>query len=276
MNNPADLSPHRHISFTAHYTGYIWYRLGWSHPALASLKGRVLGNLLRPLEWLAERTLGGSMRTTLHTRHGLIDQQINTWLSQHPDGQILEIACGLSPRGWRYRTSNTNLHYVEADLPAMAAGKKTALAQAGQAQAVVLPLDVFAMDIPALATQFDTAKPLLIVSEGLVNYFSKDQLQHMWLNLANLLQLFSAGSYVSDIYPEPIHPLSSLIWRASKLLKFMSKSAFAFHYLTPKQVQDALASSGFSSCKVYQPSGTTGQDDSHAGDLVWVFVANNK
>ena len=46
------LSPHRHISFTAHYTGYIWYQLGWSHAALASRKGHRLAALMHPLELL--------------------------------------------------------------------------------------------------------------------------------------------------------------------------------------------------------------------------------
>jgi hypothetical protein len=36
------LSKHRHISFTAHYTGYIWYQMGISHPALATTKGKTL------------------------------------------------------------------------------------------------------------------------------------------------------------------------------------------------------------------------------------------
>lgn len=34
------LSAHRHISFTAHYTGYIWYSMGISHPVFATRKGK--------------------------------------------------------------------------------------------------------------------------------------------------------------------------------------------------------------------------------------------
>ena len=49
------LSKHRHISFTAHYTGYIWYQMGISHPALATTKGKTLAALVHPIESWAEK-----------------------------------------------------------------------------------------------------------------------------------------------------------------------------------------------------------------------------
>jgi len=45
-----ELSRHRHISFTAHYTGYIWYQMGISHPELATSKGKSLAMLVKPVE----------------------------------------------------------------------------------------------------------------------------------------------------------------------------------------------------------------------------------
>ena len=42
------LSAHRHISFTAHYTGYIWYSMGISHPVFATRKGKLLAKLVHP------------------------------------------------------------------------------------------------------------------------------------------------------------------------------------------------------------------------------------
>ena len=92
-----DLSEHRHISFTAHYTGYIWYSMGISHPVFATGKGKFLAKILHPLESWAEKHVGGSMRTTLRQRHRIIDNQLTQLIQQQPDLQILEIACGLSP-----------------------------------------------------------------------------------------------------------------------------------------------------------------------------------
>lgn len=97
------LSQHRHISFTAHYTGYIWYKMGISHPVFATSKGKFLAKLVHPLESWAERHVGGSMRTTLKQRHQMIDEHLSQLISKYPQLQVLEIASGLSPRSWNFR-----------------------------------------------------------------------------------------------------------------------------------------------------------------------------
>ena len=46
--------------------------------------------------------------------------------------QVVEIACGLSPRGWRFaQRYGERITYVEADLPGMAARKRAALDRIG-------------------------------------------------------------------------------------------------------------------------------------------------
>jgi O-methyltransferase involved in polyketide biosynthesis len=277
----AEESPHRHISFTAHYTGYIWFQEGISHPALASKKGRRLAKLVSPLETLAELTIGDSMRTTLRQRHGLIDRQLDRFLAAHPDAQVLEIATGLSPRGWRYRQKNPNLVYVEADLPDMADAKRRALAQFETPTPRIEGVDLFSVDFQALLATFDHSKPLIIISEGLVNYFTKDMLHALWSQLATGLKQFSVGAYVTDIYPEPVtRKLGQLIWHSSKLLRIMSKSAFAFHFIAPKEAVSAMAAAGFAHTQVFQPAAERASQapsmatDQHLGDLVWVIESH--
>ena len=105
------LSKHRHISFTAHYTGYIWYQMGISHEALATSKGKSLAYLVHPLESWAEKYVGGSMRTTLKQRHTMLDHDLEKLIQENPDLQVLEIACGLSPRGWWFRQHYPSITY---------------------------------------------------------------------------------------------------------------------------------------------------------------------
>ncbi len=269
------LSPHRHISFTAHYTGYIWYLLGISHPALTSSKGKHLATLLHPLETLAERFVGGSMRSTLKLRHRLIDRQLDRLIEKHPDLQVVEIAAGLSPRGWRYRQKHAGVDYLEADLPDMARIKQQALIELGQPQAKVLGVDLFSPEFAQSLQQLDSSKPLLIISEGLVNYFTKDSLQQLWQVIADALKQFPTGYYLTDLYPEPVkHRLAKLIWNSSKLLKVLSKSAFSFHFISPVEVTDFFKQSGFNSADVYQPKNDMHASESeHLGDLVWVIQA---
>ncbi|MEC7120300.1 MAG: class I SAM-dependent methyltransferase [Pseudomonadota bacterium] len=269
------LSPHRHISFTAHYTGYIWYQLGWSHAALASRKGHRLAALMHPLELLMERYVGGSMRSTLKQRHTLIDRQLDRLLDQYPDLQVLEIAAGLSPRGWRYRQKHPHLTYVEADLPDMAAAKRVALQHIEQPTPRIEAVDLFTDQLSTLLRSFDPERPLVVISEGLVNYFTQDMLVELWGNLAEGLSQFPVGVYLTDIYPEPIkHRLARLIWNASRLLKVLSRSAFTFHFQSPEDLRTLMNDTGFYKIKVFQPS----NDDApmrtdHFGDLVWVIEA---
>lgn len=274
-NDSQHLSPHRHISFTAHYTGYIWYQLGWSNAALASRKGHRLVTLMHPLELLMERYVGGSMRSTLRQRHTLIDRQLDRLLDQHPDLQILEIAAGLSPRGWRYRQKYPNLRYVEADLPEMAQAKRVALASIESPPPQIEAVDLFADDLKQLIAQFDSSKPLVIISEGLVNYFNKDSLAQLWGQLAEQLSQFPVGVYLTDLYPEPTqHRLAKLIWNASRLLKVMSRSAFAFHFTSPDELREFINNAGFHQVKVFQPTNDDAPMRSdHFGDLVWVIEA---
>ena len=274
-NDSQHLSPHRHISFTAHYTGYIWYQLGWSNAALASRKGHRLVTLMHPLELLMERYVGGSMRSTLRQRHTLIDRQLDRLLDQHPDLQILEIAAGLSPRGWRYRQKYPNLRYVEADLPEMVQAKRVALASIESPPPQIEAVDLFADDLKQLMAQFDSSKPLVIISEGLVNYFNKDSLAQLWGQLAEQLSQFPVGVYLTDLYPEPTqHRLAKLIWNASRLLKVMSRSAFAFHFTSPDELREFINNAGFHQVKVFQPTNDDAPMRSdHFGDLVWVIEA---
>ncbi|MEK5794866.1 leucine carboxyl methyltransferase, partial [Acinetobacter nosocomialis] len=71
--------------------------------------------------------VGGSMRTTLKQRHQMIDEHLCQLITQHPQLQVLEIACGLSPRSWNFRQKFPEINYRELDLPDMAKIKTQAL-----------------------------------------------------------------------------------------------------------------------------------------------------
>lgn len=280
-----DLSEHRHISFTAHYTGYIWYSMGISHPVFATGKGKMLAKLLHPLESWAEKHVGGSMRTTLRQRHRIIDSQLTQLIQQQPDVQILEIACGLSPRSWNFRQKFPQLDYRELDLPEMAEIKTQALQQLDQQAPQVLTADIFTQDFERIFQGFDPSRPLAVISEGLINYFDKTLLNKLLQGITEYAQDFKALHYLTDIYPEPVkNKLANFIWTSSKLLKVMSRSSFTFHFINPLEVQTFFGNAGFSSVEVIQPTAFFQNNDGsnliafqnpdeHSGDLVWVIHA---
>ncbi|MDH0565605.1 class I SAM-dependent methyltransferase [Acinetobacter courvalinii] len=276
------LSKHRHISFTAHYTGYIWYQMGISHPALATKKGKTLAALVHPIESWAEKYVGGSMRTTLKQRHSMLDSHLKKLIEQHPDLQVLEIACGLSPRGWWFRQHYPEITYRELDLPDMAATKQAALQQIERHSDAVLSLDLFTEAFASAFEIFDPKRPLVVISEGLINYFEKPLLQQLIQAIAHYGQDFQTLHYLTDIYPEPTqNKLATIIWNSSRLLKWMSRSAFSFHFKTPAEVEFFFQEAGFHQVEVLQPKqffehAALENKEQHLGDLVWIIQASNQ
>ena len=68
----------------------------------------------------------------LLARHRLIDLRLANAIDAGEISQIVEVACGLSPRGWRFRsTYGDAITYVEADLPGMLENKQRIIAQLG-------------------------------------------------------------------------------------------------------------------------------------------------
>ncbi|MBO6151200.1 MAG: class I SAM-dependent methyltransferase [Acinetobacter sp.] len=278
------LSEHRHISFTAHYTGYIWYSMGISHPVFATSKGKMLAKLVHPLESWAEKFVGGSMRTTLKQRHSMIDQHLIQLIEQHPDLQVLEIASGLSPRGWNFRQKFPNIDYRELDLPDMARVKTQALQKIDCNSPEVLSVDLFTADFEQAFQVFDPTRPLVVISEGLINYFNKNMLLQLLHAISHYGQNFKELHYLTDLYPEPVkNKLAKFIWGCSKLLKWMSRSAFSFHFVHPQQAQSFFQQAGFEQANITQPqlyfdhqTSSLSYNEQHLGDLVWMIHASIK
>lgn len=282
------LSEHRHISFTAHYTGYIWYSMGISHPVFATRKGKFLARLVHPLESWAEKNVGGSMRSTLKQRHAMIDQHLDQLIAQYPQLQVLEIACGLSPRGWNFRTKHPEIDYRELDLPDMAKIKTQALKQIDPHAPEVLTGDIFTQDFERIFQSFDPERPLVVISEGLINYFDQILLNKLLQGITEYGASFQELHYLTDIYPEPVkNRLARFIWASSKLLKVMSRSAFTFHFQSPAELQQFFSHTGFEEVDVVQPALYFPQQqheqvipfhdaEQHCGDLVWMVHAKTK
>lgn len=193
------------ISPTAHYTGETWVRNGLSHPQLATWQGRLLHRSL-VLPNAASKMLGGpTLEGLLLARHRIIDALLDD-LIQGGVSQVIEVACGMSPRGWRFSERyGDRLTFVEADLPAMARRKREALAQMGSLddRHRVVDLDVLRDGGPesleALVRTMDPEAGLAIVTEGLLVYFDDATVEALWARLARALQPFSTGVYLADL-----------------------------------------------------------------------------
>jgi O-methyltransferase involved in polyketide biosynthesis len=193
------------ISPTAHYTGETWVRNGLSHPQLATWQGRAL-YLSCALPLAVSKALGGpTLNGPLLARHRIID----SILDDHIRGgvtQVVEIACGMSPRGWRFSERfGDRLTYVEADLPEMAQRKRDALARMGSLTEHHRVVDMDALrpggpgSLEELVETLDPDRGLAIVTEGLLVYLDDDTVDALWARIATALGRFRKGVYLSDL-----------------------------------------------------------------------------
>jgi O-methyltransferase involved in polyketide biosynthesis len=192
------------ISPTAHYTAAVWAANGLSHPAFATREGRLLFEASRPAMALSARLGGPSLEAFLLARHRIIDHLLDEAIAAGAVSQVVELAAGLSPRGWRFtQTHGAALRYVEGDLPRMAARKRAAVARAGGSHRVV-DLDAFAAGGPAsltaLAASLDPARGVAVVTEGLLNYFDREHVTGLWARIVEEFAAFPELLYLSDLH----------------------------------------------------------------------------
>ncbi|MGI8864829.1 MAG: class I SAM-dependent methyltransferase [Solirubrobacteraceae bacterium] len=245
------------ISPTAHYTGYVWARNGLSHPELSSLEGRALFETLRPVLILS-RTLGGaSLEHYLLARHLAIDKLLGQAIEDHGITQVIEVACGLSPRGWRFSERyGDRITYVEADLPEMAERKRRALERMGslgehhRVEKVDALRDDGPGSISALAAELRTEGGLAIITEGLLGYLPGDQVENLFRRFALVLGLFSQGRYISDLHIGDVQTPQVRAFRV--LLSAFVRGRVFLHWGSAAQARDALRAAGFSSAAVHR------------------------
>jgi O-methyltransferase involved in polyketide biosynthesis len=191
------------ISPTAHYTGQVWARHGLGEPRLSTTTGRLLHTLVEPA-MVASRLVGGpTLEDFLLARHRIIDHLLEQAVAAGEVTQVVELACGMSPRGLAFTGRHPDLLYIEVDLPGMAAHKQQVL------DSIRLPHDrhrVEAADVMTgvqlsrIFSGLDRAAGVAVVTEGLLSYFPRSEVVELWRRIAHELHRFPHGRYLSDLH----------------------------------------------------------------------------
>lgn len=261
----ADAMSHR-ISPTAHYTGYTWFRQGLSHPALVTREGRLFHAALRPMQAVSRRLGLPTLEGLLLARHYEIDACLERVIVSGAVTQVIEIAAGLSPRGWDFvRRHGERLHYIEADLPGMAERKRRLLAKAGleRPQHRVMDLDALAdegpLSLSEIAASLEPTQGLAIITEGLINYFPTCAVLGMWERFANTLQRFPVGLYLSDLHLAADNQ-GLLVDLGTRLLSRFVRGRVHLHFDSADAAEEALRKAGFDTAELIRPSPRPGRD----------------
>jgi O-methyltransferase involved in polyketide biosynthesis len=247
------------ISPTALYTGTVWRRHGLSHPAFATLPGQALWTgLLAPRRTL--ELLGAPhLDAMLLARHHAIDTLLEEAIDRGEISQVIELAAGLSPRGWRFSTRHGSaLTYVETDLPGMARRKRELLEGAGLTSPGhrVRVLDAFDADGPdsltALAGELDPNQGTAVITEGLINYFPTSDVLRLWGSIAENLHRFPRGLYLSDLHLD--RGTDTTTRTAMTLISAFVRGNVHLHFADEAEAIETLHRAGFDAAELLLPS----------------------
>jgi O-methyltransferase involved in polyketide biosynthesis len=248
------------ISPTAHYTGFVWARNGMSDPAFVTREGRLLYSALAPLNVASAATGGPTLEGFLLARHRLIDHLLTEAIEAGRVSQVIEIAAGLSPRGWRFTERYADrLTYLETDLAGMVARKRAVLGDLGSLsdRHRVVELNALAHDGPlslaALAARLDPAQGTAIITEGLLNYFDTDAVLGMWQRFAEVIRRFPDGCYLSDLHVRgDSHRTPVRVFMAG--LSAFVRGRVHLHFGTAAEAGAALRACGFDHAALHRPT----------------------
>jgi O-methyltransferase involved in polyketide biosynthesis len=277
------MSPSETISPTAHYTGYVWARNGLSHPRLETLEGRVMFESLRPINAISSTLGGPSLESYLLARHRAIDALLDRAIEQHGVAQVIEVAAGLSPRGWRFmQRYGERLTYIEADLPGMTARKRRALERMGSLSDRHLVTEVDALrdegprSIGELTTQLDHESGLAIITEGLLGYLDSAAVDGIWRRFARTLSGFASGRYISDLHLGSVQSAQIRAFRAA--LSVFVRGQVHLHFDDAEQAESALRDAGFARAKLYRASDVPGVEPvgDRGGRLAHILEASTR
>ena len=230
----------------------MWARNGLSHPELGTAEGRILFDSLQPAMLVSRAAGGATLEAYLLARHRAIDALLERAIERGEVSQVIEVACGLSPRGWRFaQRYGDRLVYVEADLPEMAARKRRRARADGLARAITT---ASARSTPCETTTDRAASPRSPPSSttatgsrssprGCSATSRPDAVRGLWRRFARTLDGFAGGRYISDLHLGGAVTPQVRVFRV--LLGAFVRGRVYLHFTDAREAEAALVAAGF-------------------------------
>ena len=198
---PNPLNPEK-ISPSALYTSHIWVRNRLSPEVFSTPQGRSFYRWMLPIEMMAKLMSVATLEQMLVARHKSMDALVQKKLQSDDSLQVVELACGLSTRSLRLQQAFPNLKFIEADLPAMADSKREIWkSQGNPRQDTVYSCDLLKdQDFDRLAQTLDTNRGIIVLLEGVLSYFSKEQVSDIMHRVYKFARRFPQAYVLCDAH----------------------------------------------------------------------------
>lgn len=240
------------ISITAHYTSQVWVRndLPWAW-RFNTLKGRLMYDATKPVFDLTTRKGISTPPIFCIQRHRIID----ALLEQLRPAQVVELAGGLSPRCLAY-SHKSGVPCVDVDLPGMVRVKARRVGPDAPDSYHLRPLDLvestdYARD---LGDVIQRQTPTVVITEGILPYFSEELQQLIFQRVADLLRFCGGGTYLTDVHHQEA---------VDRLGKLAAVFRWALHHISGTQQislipdfatgQQMMQQAGFTHVRCHRP-----------------------
>jgi O-methyltransferase involved in polyketide biosynthesis len=224
-----------------------------SHPALASARGRIYHAILSPLDRAYDRLSGvPGLDAMLLARHRAIDAYLAAEIEAGRIANVVEVAAGLSPRGFKIAQRYPGVRVVEGDLPESAERKRRLLDGAGLRGPNHDVVTINALVDESVAAAVPAGGRTAIVTEGLLGYFGLADVEAMWRRFARVLRARGGGVYVTDLN------LGADATRAMKAFRvalgWFARGEVHLHFAAVEEAEAALRAAGFDEAAVRRPA----------------------
>lgn len=256
-------SDNRRITPTAHYTGFVWYRNGLSHPAFKSRRGWLLYSALQPVNAASGVAGGPVLEDLLVARHRVIDHLLTRAIESGRVSQVVELGAGLSPRGWRFaeRYAARGLRYIEGDLPAVTERKRQLVQRAGLQQGNHRVIDVDAAAEHGVRSLGDVCKRHLdpelgtaIITEGLLSCLAPWAARSLFARIGATLGRYPAGLFLSDLLLRDELGAMPGARLMRTVLQLVGRGPVHMHFAGTQEASEVLHGAGFDRVLLHRAS----------------------
>jgi len=186
------------VSTTALYTAQHWIKEGYPFAEFFdTLRGRAVYFLSVFLSYLPWVGVGIKYyNQQLWLRHRVVEHFIETY---EPD-VIIDLGCGLSPRGIAHATEHSKMRVREGDLEFIVSIKKALLKTClPQKNYQLETFDLLQDDVESLRAGLSPKDRVLVITEGVIDYFTFEEKKAVWSRLSELVGFFEEAVYLQEI-----------------------------------------------------------------------------
>ena len=146
-----------------------------------------------------------AMATLFQSRYHAMNAAIG--VASEPASQIIEFAAGVSPRGYQWSQMSPGTIYIESDLPQLMICKakmvrNSLIVNASENRGLLHYCATDVLDLDSMLealNSIDTHMPFTIVTEGLLLYFTNDELRQFLENIVTLLSRGRNATWITDL-----------------------------------------------------------------------------